>query len=256
MRKFIKYAIAAAIASGSAAHAAVGDTLDPFTVVQSVEDKTSSTSYNSGVHATQVAGAGIFGGYRDIYVQKTSNVAFDNVRGVQAAAAVGEFSFSEDTNQIGFAVLRWDGAVSNGLATDLTDPNPANWILAADTSNVLGNLYDFGTGFSFSYSSDFVFQVTLLVYTNTGIGIAQETTDATGIGNYKTDSVQFSEFVPLVGSIDFTNVRAIEVVFNGNLAQASVDLAFTPPTGIPEPASIALAGLALLGVAAARRRKA
>lgn len=256
MRKFIKYAIAAAIASGSVAHAAVGDTLDPFSVLQIARDETSSTAYNSGVHAIQVGGAGIFGGFRDIYAQKTSDASFDLARGVEAAAVGGEFSFSEDTGQIGFAVLRWDGAVSNGAATDLTDVNPLNWTLAADTSTVLGNLYDFGSGFSFSYSSDFVFQVTLLVYTDTGVGIAQQTTDATGVGVFKTDSVQFTEFVPLIGAIDFTKVNAIEVVFNGNLAQASVDLAFTPPTGIPEPASIALAGLALLGIAAARRRKA
>ena len=237
MNNFTKFAVAAAAVFSLQAQAAVGDVFDGFTVDQFVQDLTQGGA-GTGIWSGAVAGADIFGGKREIYVEKTSNAS--TVVGIQAGVDQGRFFFNEGTGQIGHSILRYDGGDLAGNA-------------GPDYTALLGNLLTFGTGFAFTYSSDLDFDIQIKVYDITG-AVKSQTLGAIGTGG--TDQYGEILFADLVGAADLTKVGAVEIIFNQLTGTGRVDLDFTAPTGIPEPGSLALAGLALLGLGAARRRKA
>jgi len=269
MNKFFKLAAVAA-ATVLCVQAQAVLLIDDFaTSPQTASDLDGTNA--TGVAAGQVGDASILGGYRDIYVIKTAPAALSLGSGVTATAEAGLFNFSETTGNVGYGVLRYDGVKTYGDAgvgvTDIRDANPTNWLLGAYTGTTIGDLTTIGPGISFSYTSDFVFDITILVYTADGISVAKQTTAVTGFEAdnvtpiFQSDSILFSELIDLATGLPIdlsmlNDTRAIEVVFNGNLGQASIDLAFTPPTNVvPEPTSVALVGLALLGLAAAKKRR-
>ena len=268
MTKLLKVAAAAAVAAMCMQAQAVLVLDDFATSPQFATDNDGSNA--TGVSATQVGDASILGGYRDIYVLKTAPAVNSGSSGVTAAAENGLFTFSETFGNVGYGVLRYDGVKTYGDVgvgvTDIRDADPSMWLLGAYAGTTIADLTAIGAGVNFTYSSDFVFDITILVYTGSGVSVAKQTTAVTGFEAdgvtpiFKSDSILFNELIDLATGLPIdlttlTDTRAIEVVFNGDLGKASIDLAFTPPTDIPEPTSVALAGLALLGLAAAKRRR-
>ena len=175
MKKYIKIALAAAIAGLSAASQA-NLLIDDFSQSQL---PLSDTVTGGGGYSSSVCGAGILGGCRDMFIEKLSGAGSALTEGAQISASSGALKFASGDDAIGRGIVRWDGAgAAYGEPGTPTAPNfsagIADTLGGFNTARGYGlnggiglDLTTFGNAFLLSVNSaDHGFLFTINLYTS------------------------------------------------------------------------------------------
>jgi hypothetical protein len=269
-------ALVAALGFGSTAQAGV--IIDLFT------DPAAGQSVGTSIVGNTVfsqAGpiANTIGGYRDLSIQKTfDNVGAANVGDSTLTAGGGVLQLDNATGNRSLGVVTWDGinnAGANGasvLSTGLGGINIAAGgadrfladIIAADlgfdykitvwdmdgSKATLSSSVQFAVQPGDGVSSDFLFNWFNLANGNYCDGVSSPPVCADPSTQLNFSILRGGN----LGAINFSQIGAFQFEFT-NPSTISVDFAIGTIETIPEPGSLALAGIALLGVALAGRRR-
>lgn len=267
MNKLVKMAVAASFAGMAMASQASLFVVDSFTTAQNDTAALQDSTVNGSGFWSQVCSGGsdILGGCRDLFVSKRVGSGTSPLNVTQMAVDSGSLYFNNAGTAGGVGIVRWDGNTIGGSASPVAISDVA---FAAQINRVgLGgfNLSAQGNAFAIEVQqADAGFDFVLKAYTDaTHWSVLVLTSD--GIAP-QTSSIPFVWFLtPAInlstgsgGPVDFSNLGALEAEINPSYGPSGTKTAIDLTLGvinIPEPGSMALTGLALVGLGVMRRRK-
>lgn len=219
----------------SFAGAAQADIIDLFTTDQAPIILTDV----GGPIFTQVAGANILGGFRDIGLQVFSDSGSTAARAIVEVDG-GTFTFSNDNGIGGQATIQWDGGTDAGdPGTLVTTGLGGVDLLAASADRFILDVLTADLGFPFQL------RATDMVGGDFTIDLV-----SAGPGTFE---IPFAAFV----GVDFSQIGSLSAVINtgGDTLALDLSVASIVTNQVPEPAVLSLLGLGLLGFGITSLRK-
>jgi hypothetical protein len=288
VKKTVMYtALASACVFGGNAQAAE-ILIDLFTEPAAGQDVSTADIGAANADTSQVGSyASVIGGWRDLSIHKlTDTWGLANQGDAAMAVGAGALTIDNATGVTSRAVITWDGnndAGVDGLSVNTSGLSGFDLTLGGNINVFLADVLYADLGFDYEIriwdmdgsQASLIAGVQIPVGTGNPGSIPSETADYLfdwfnlPAGNY-CDGISappactdpFTQLTFAItrggnlGDIDFTNIGALQIEFTNTAAFASADFALGKIRApVPEPGTLALLGLGLLGLGFSMRRK-